>query len=71
MQLFVRDRRAGGSDSCSEQLQEPAQARVVEARRGLDHARGGFAVTLFEHLGQRVGEAGRESAHRWECRSRA
>jgi hypothetical protein len=71
MQLFVSDRRGGGSHPGGEQLQEAAQARVVEARRGLDHARRGFAVTWFEHLGQGVGEVGREIAHRLECRSRA
>ena len=71
MQLFVPDRRTRGSDPGGEQLQEAAQARVVEARRGLDHARGSLAVTRFEHLGQRVGEVGRETAHELECRSRA
>jgi hypothetical protein len=71
MQLFVPDRRGGGSDPSGEQLQEAAQARIVEARRGFDHARGGFALTWFEHLGQGVGEVGRETAHELECRSRA
>jgi hypothetical protein len=71
MQLFVFDGRSRGSDSCGEELQEAAQARIVELRRVFDHGRGGFALTRFEHLGQRVGEVGRETAHRLECRSRA
>jgi hypothetical protein len=71
MELFVPDRRSGGPDPGGEQFQEAAKARVVEARRGFDHARGGFAVTRFEHLGQGVGEVVRQTAHELECRSRA
>jgi hypothetical protein len=39
MQLLVPDRRSGRSDPGREQLEEAAQAFVVEQRRGLDHAR--------------------------------
>jgi hypothetical protein len=45
VQLLVPDRRSRRPDPGREQLEEAAQAFVVEQRRSLDHARDRLLVT--------------------------
>jgi hypothetical protein len=70
VQLFVPDWRRRCADPGGEELEKPAQALVVELRRGLDHAGRGLLVTGFQDASQRLCEVVWEMAHRWEFRSR-
>jgi hypothetical protein len=70
VELFGPDWRRRCPDPGGEELEKPAQAFVVEQRRGLDHPGRGFLVTRFQDASQRLGEVVWQLAHRWEFRSR-